>query len=140
MLVTNVKLHFNFYMNNHKKNQIRSITHILSPRNRDFYVYIGAISVVIYSCKDLHAKSMGYLLVLEFQLESDRADRCVLCKLLFLPTQFLCTHSSVDSHPQSQNSSSCFSHLRLISSLMECMPVHQIKFSFWFLFGCDLHS
>lgn len=42
-----------FFMNNHQKIQMRNIIYILSPRNRDFHVYISAISVVIYSCIDL---------------------------------------------------------------------------------------
>lgn len=39
-------------MNYHKKIQMRNIIHILSPRIRDFHVYIGAISMVIYSYID----------------------------------------------------------------------------------------
>lgn len=32
---------------------MRNIIRILSPRNRYFHVYIGAISMVIYSYRDL---------------------------------------------------------------------------------------
>lgn len=41
-------------MNNHKKNQMRNVIHIMPPRNRDFCVYTDAISMVISSWMDLH--------------------------------------------------------------------------------------
>lgn len=140
-------MHFNFYMNNHwKKNQIRSITQIASPRNRDFYVYIGTISVVIYSCKDPQQVMQN-----PWGIYWCWSSSWSLIELTGVG-------ALVPPHTVSLYSLTCelswfflkariapvVSHIfipdGIISFQMGCMIVHQRKFDFCFLFGSDLHS